>query len=65
MLLGRSDNSIKNFYNCNFSRYRTNFTNKLYKYLGLCQRLADKQYDESSDRDEYNDLVHRLLDFFI
>ena len=52
MLLGRSDNSIKNFYNCNFSRYRTNFTNKLGEYLRLCQRLADKQGNGNSDKDE-------------
>ena len=41
VLLGRTDNTIKNFCNCNFRMRRASLSEKLTSYLAQCIELED------------------------
>ena len=58
ILLGRTDNAVKNYSHCHFRTMRASLASKLETYLSKCREERSRKYDES-------DLIQRLLRFFV
>lgn len=58
ILLGRTDNAVKNYSHCHFRTMRAGLTHKLERYLSKCREEKSGKYDES-------DVLQRLLRFFV
>ena len=58
ILLGRTDNAVKNYSHCHFRTMRASLASKLETYLSKCREERSQKYDES-------DLIQRLLRFFV
>ena len=61
VLLGRPDNSIKNYWNCTFRHKQTEMRAKFDDYMNYCLR-TDRPKDRETAR---NGITQRLLKYFI